>query len=212
MSDTALFRENGNMDFFERLLSQLTGQDKDVVIGALEQQTLDALSDLPNEASPSDVYQDKLCAALLAELQTLLGIDATTIALVWAKFLDTHTNHTKLAGVIKKIAVLDATPTDTFNDITSLTTHEVIAKYALSDEAVDALGFTIPVSRMPASMKSAIAAAHVVKAYVEEHLSSDYEGCQVYMEAYASSIHVVLRGECGYNPVMSIADVLKLTV
>ena len=60
MSDTALFRENGNTDFFERLLSQLTGQDKDALIGALEQQTLDAEADLPDTLSTSDIYQDKL--------------------------------------------------------------------------------------------------------------------------------------------------------
>lgn len=234
MSDTALFRENGNTDFFERLLSQLTGQDKNALIGELEQQTLDAVSDLPDTLSTSDIYQDKLCAALLVELQTLLGIDATAIdftmnksssffkvnkrdiynEVVWAKFLDTHSNHTKLAGVIGKIAALD-TPSKSdnplFDDIKSLTTREVVAKYALSDEALDSLGFTIPVACMPASMKAAISAAHAVKAYVEDNLSADYEGCQVYVESTAIAIHVVLRGECGSNPVASIADVLKLT-
>lgn len=235
--DKAFFRGDYETSSLERLLAELDGRDRSVVIGELEEATWNEARVLTIDKvkSPSSVYIYKLMDALGFQLNRVLSCDThipieiTITKMIpyieilgyeiyggksWISFLETYTNYRKMVALITKIKSLDIEAhnhSDALKDIKALKRRDLLDKYSLRNKDVDALGLTLSSEFMPARMRDAVAAAWVLKSYVEENLSEDYTGCQVYVENKNLALCVVLRGECGSNPVDTVDDVMKLT-
>lgn len=237
MIDRGFFVGEYQAYFLEWLLVELDGRDKDVVIGELEDATWNEARAFErcDVKSPSKAYLLRLMNALDGKLKGALACDRevtidmsvgnmlTTLEIFgyevhnekrWVKFLDTYTHYTKLGDLILKIGKLDeegVTDSVVLKDIKKLKLRRTLKKYSLSDEAVDALGLTLSTEFMPARMRDAVVAAHVIKAYIDENLSDEYKDCQVYIENNGIGLDVVLRGVCGDTPIETIDDVLRFT-
>lgn len=235
--DKSFFTGHYRTNFFEWLLVELDGRDKSVVIGELEDATWNEARAFErcDVKSPSKAYIHRLMNALDSQLKRALACDREvtidmsignmlTILEIfgyevhnekrWVKFLDTYTHYTKLGDLILKIGKLEdegVIDSVVLKDIKKLKLRRTLKKYSLSDEAVDALGLTLSTEFMPARMRDAVVAAHVIKAYIDENLSDEYKDCQVYIENNGIGLDVVLRGVCGDTPIETIDDVLRFT-
>ena len=235
--DKSFFTGHYRTEFFEWLLVELDGRDKDVVIGELEDATWNEARAFErcDVKSPSRAYLLRLMNALDSKLKRALACDRevtidmsvgnmlTTLEIFgygvhnekrWVKFLDIYTHYTKLGELILKIGTLDeegVTDSVILKDIKKLKLRRVLKKYSLSNDEIDALGLTLSTEFMPARVRDAVVAAHVVKSYIDENLSDEYKDCQVYIENNGIGLGVVLRGVCGDTPIETIDDVLRLT-
>lgn len=231
MIDGYVFRGHFVTDFPEWLLSELTHKPKKEALELLEEETWNEVrvQDYRDGVSPNTVYANKLIDALIEAISQALGegvdisvsvdnlwsyIEINGVEIAgekdWTKFLHNYGRYRQLSALVNQIRKIEGDGA-VLNDIKTLKPTELMHKYRVTDNELDTMGFGVDAKFMPASIKKAVYMGRVIKTYVEENLSDDYEGCRVDIEYDNVAVRLVLRGECGSNPVATLSDVTKLT-